>query len=247
MKKIFLIATLILTMLTATAFAAEKETENKDTANTATETTNAPYEYTSETYGFKILCPSKPIVVVKPFEDPNQNGELLVFANDGAKILFGYIIELDAFDTNKVPNFNRDKQPIIDAFLEKKREEKRYSFVEVQEVAPNNKGIVMVTAKEIELTNEKGEVETTIVATEQRALATFRSRSGRCIMMQLLSADLDKSDYQDFLKSVSTYQDATDLSMPQDTNDKDKKTKDKKKKDKKEKKSKDKKSKKDKK
>ena len=249
MKKIFLTVILILSMLTATAFAAENEsaenktepTENK--TETVPEKVFEPYEYTSETYGFKILCPTKPIPVVKPFEDPNRNGEMLVFVNDGAKVLFGYIIELDAFDNNKIPDFNRAPQKLIDSYLEMKRAEKRYNFVELQNITEDNKALIEVTAKEIEITDSKGEVETTIVAKEQTALAWFRSKSGRCITIQLLSADLDSSDYKDFLKSVSTYQDATDLSMPQDT--KDKKSKNKKSKDKKskDKKSKDKKSK----
>lgn len=243
MKKIFLAVTLILTMLTATAFAAENE-NSKDTEETTAERNFEPYEYTSETYGFKITCPTKPIVIVKPFEDPNRKGEMLVFANEGIKVLFGYIVELDAFDNMKVPDFNAKKQQkLVESYVERKRGENLYNFVEVQEVSKNNKGIVMVTAKEIQITDDKGNVLETATATEQTAYTYFRTKSGRCIMIQLLSADLDDSDYKDFLKSVSTYQDATDLSMPQDT--KDKKSKDKKSKEKKskEKKSKDKKSK----
>lgn len=208
MRKIFLMATFILTLLTATAFAAE----------------NTPYEYTSETYGFKIMCPAQPIVIVNPFEDPKQRGELLVFANDGMKILFGYQILLDAFDTNKIPNFNKDKKKLIDAYLEKKREEKIYNFVELQNISKNNKGVVMVTSKELTVVDENGE-EITATADQQTAYALFRSKSGRCISIQLLSADLDTSDYSDFLKSVATYQDATDLSMSSEDDKKSKKKK----------------------
>lgn len=208
MRKIFLLATFILTLLTATAFAAE----------------NQSYEYTSEVYGFKIICPTKPIVVVNPFEDPKQRGELLVFANDGMKILFGYQILLDAFDDKKVPNFNKDKKKLIDAYLEKKRGENIYNFVEIQDVSKNNKGVVMVTSKELTAVDENGE-EFTATADQQTAFALFRSRSGRCISIQLLSADLDKSDYEDFLKSVATYQDATDLAMPAENDKKSKKKK----------------------
>ena len=75
MKKIILTALMILSVLTATVFAAEDETSQG-------------YEYTSKTYGFKIACPAEPRVVVNPFEDPKKQGELLVFANDGMKILF---------------------------------------------------------------------------------------------------------------------------------------------------------------
>lgn len=203
MRRIFLAVTFIFTLMTATAFAAE----------------NDYYEYTSEVFGFKMICPSKPAVVVNPFEDPKQHGELLVFANDGMKIIYGFQIMIDAFDTKKVPDFNKDKKKVIDAYLEKKRNENIYNFVELQNISPNNKGVVMVTAKEITLTDENGE-ETTAVADQQTAYTLFRSRSGRCISIQLISADLDETDYQDFLKSVSTYRDATDLSMPPEDDDK---------------------------
>ena len=208
MRKIFLMATFILTLLTATAFAAE----------------NTPYEYTSETYGFKIMCPAQPIVIVNPFEDPKQRGELLVFANDGMKILFGYQILLDAFDTHKIPNFNKDKKKLIDAYLEKKREEKIYNFVELRNISKDNKGVVMVTSKELTVVDENGE-EITATADQQTAYALFRSKSGRCISIQLLSANLDSSDYSDFLKSVSTYQDATDLAMSSEDDKKSNKNK----------------------
>jgi len=203
MRRIFLAVTFIFTLMTVTAFAAE----------------NDYYEYTSEVFGFKMICPSKPAVVVNPFEDPKQHGELLVFANDGMKIIYGFQIMIDAFDTKKVPDFNKDKKKVIDAYLEKKRNENIYNFVELQNISPNNKGVVMVTSKEITLTDENGE-ETTAIADQQTAYALFRSRSGRCISIQLISADLDETDYQDFLKSVSTYRDATDLSMPPEDDDK---------------------------
>lgn len=207
MRRIFLAVTFIFTLMTATAFAAE----------------NDYYEYTSEVFGFKIVCPSKPAVVVNPFEDPKQKGELLVFANDGMKIIYGFQIMIDAFDSKKVPDFNKDKKKVIDAYLEKKRNENIYNFVELQNISPNNKGVVMVTSKEITLTDENGE-EITATADQQTAYALFRSRSGRCISIQLISADLDETDYKDFLKSVSTYRDATDLSMPpEDTTSKKKK------------------------
>lgn len=219
MHKFFLAVTFILTLLTATAFAAEtenKSTENKSTENQPAE--NQPYEYTSQTYGFKIICPNKPAVIVKPFEDPNKKGEMLVFANDGMKILFGYIIELDAFDDKKVPDFNHDKKKILDAYIEKFRAENGYSFVGIETVTKYfdvaNKGLIAVTAKEVEIKSKDGEVADTLVADEQSAFTFFRTRSGRCISIQLVTVDLNDESFMDYRKSVSTYRDATDLAMP---------------------------------
>ena len=105
MRKIFLLTTLILTMLTATAFAAE---------NTETE---KGVEYTSELYGFKIVCPAEPKVVVNPFPEPDKRGELLIFAvtPDGQDVAYGYMIQLDAFDTKAIPDFNKSKKNLKSA------------------------------------------------------------------------------------------------------------------------------------
>ena len=205
MRKIFLMATFIFALFTATAFAAENE--------------NQPYEYTSEVYGFKIMCPVKPAVVVNPFEDPKQKGELLVFANDGMKIIYGFQILLDAFDTNKVPNFNKDRQKIIDAYIENLKKDNAYEFIGLETVAryrngTENKGVVLITAKEIEVRGDDGEVEGTLTADNQTAFTYFRTRSGRCISIQLITADLTEDGLKDYRNSVATYRDATDLAMP---------------------------------
>ena len=205
MRKIFLLATFIFTLFTATAFAAENE--------------KSFYEYTSEVYGFKIICPTKPAVVVNPFEDPKQKGELLVFANDGMKIIYGFQILLDAFDTKKVPNFNKDKKKIIDAYIENLKKDNAYEFVGVETVSRNskgveNKGVVLITAKEIEVRDDNGEVTDTLVADEQTAFTFFRTRSGRCISIQLITSDFNEDNLKDYRNSVATYRDATDLSMP---------------------------------
>lgn len=229
MRKIFLLMTLIFTFMTATAFAAENEKQSAENQTIQ----NSSYEYTSEVYGFKINCPVKPAVVVNPFEDPKKKGELLVFANDGMKIIYGYQIMIDAFDTKTVPDFNKDKKKVIDAYIEKLKADNAYEFIGLETVArysngKENKGIVLFTAKEIEVKGDDGEVEGTLTADEQTAFTFFRSRSGRCISIQLITSDFNEDNIIDYRKSVATYRDATDLSMPPET-DNDKKSKKKKK------------------
>lgn len=180
-------------MLTATAFADD-----------------GVYEYTSETYGFKITCPAKPIVVVNPFEDPYQKGELLVFANEGIKIIYGYQILLDAFKDNAVPDFNASNRQFIDAYLEKMREDDAYEYVELVNVSKGNRGVMALTAKEITILNDKGEVEGTLVADRQSAFTFFRTSGGRCISIQLLAEDFGEDNINDYRKSISTFRDAGD-------------------------------------
>lgn len=190
MRKIFLMVTIFMLALTATAFADDEI-----------------YEYTSETYGFKITCPAKPIVVVNPFEDPHQKGELLVFANEGIKIIYGYQILLDAFDNNSVPDFNASNKKLINAYLDKMREEKAYEYVELVNVYKGNRGVMALTAKEIEILDESGEVEGTLVADRQSAFTFFRTKNGRCISIQLLAEDFGEDNINDYRKSVSTFRD----------------------------------------
>ena len=92
------------------AFAEEAPAEEptEATVQETTETKDEPYVYTSEQFKYTITCPFKPIAAVHPawFED-NQKGEMLVFANEGIKPLYAYVIHIDAFETDQVPDFNK--------------------------------------------------------------------------------------------------------------------------------------------
>ena len=217
MRKIFLMTMLVVSILCATAFAAEENsatttaTENQ-TATTAEES-SAGFEYTSQTFGYKIMCPAEPKVVVNPFPDPKKRGELLIFKNEGAEILYGYQIMFDAFDTKSTPDFNKAKKKTLENYLEKLKFNNAFEDAIVDEVSKGNKGVFAVTAKEIEIKNDAGEVEDVAVATTQNEIAFFRTKSGRCISIQLITVELTDEVVMNFRKSVATYQDATDLSM----------------------------------
>ena len=210
MKKIFMTLATLMIFLTATAFAEE---ENQ---------TEQGFEYTSQTYGFKILCPAEPKVVVNPFENPQERGELLVFANDGMKILYGYQIKLDAFDNKTIPDLNKANKKTLDTYLEKLRQQNVYEYVEVKNISPDNKAIFAVTAKEMEVELEDGEVGV-MTAETQNALAFFRTKSGRCISIQFITDTIDDEAVKNFSNSVMSYQDATDLAMADKKNKKSKK------------------------
>lgn len=210
MKKIFMTLATLMIFLTATAFAAEENS------------TEQGFEYTSQTYGFKILCPAEPKVVVNPFENPQERGELLVFANDGMKILYGYQIKLDAFDNKTIPDLNKANKKTLDEYLEKLRQQNVYEYVEVKNISPDNKAIFAVTAKEMEVELEDGEVGV-MTAETQNALAFFRTKSGRCISIQFITDTIDDEAVKNFSNSVMSYQDATDLAMADKKNKKSKK------------------------
>ena len=213
MRKIFLMTLLVATFLCATTFAAEENSAETNVTATTAEESSAGFEYTSQTFGYKIMCPAEPKVVVNPFPDPKKRGELLIFKNEGAEILYGYQIMFDAFDTKSTPDFNKAKKKTLENYLEKLKFNNAFEDAIVDEVSKGNKGVFAVTAKEIEIKNDAGEVEDVAVATTQNEIAFFRTKSGRCISIQLITVELTDEVVMNFRKSVATYQDATDLSM----------------------------------
>ena len=235
MRKIFWMTFFLVTFLCATTFAAEENSaaepattaESASTAETlaTAETSTKGFDYTSKTFGFKIMCPVEPKVVVNPFPDPAKRGELLVFANDGAEILYGYQIQFDAFDTNSTPDFNKAKKKTLENYLEKLKVNNAYEDAIVDNVNPENKGVFAVTAREIEIKDDNGEVEGVAVASTQNEIVFFRTKSGRCISIQLITTNLTDEVVMNFRKSVSTYKDATELLMDDGKKSKSKKSK----------------------
>ena len=205
MRRIFLLATLVFVMMMSVAFAEEE----------AVEEPSAGYEYTSQFYGFKITCPAEPKVVVNPYPDVSQRGELLIFAvtPDGQDVAYGYMIQFEAFDTKALPDFNKSRKKTIEEYLEKLKTNNAYSDASLEQITKDNKGVLAVTAKEIEVLDENGEVEGVAVAKTQNVIAFFRTKSGRCISIQLITTNLDDEAMKNFRKSLSTYQDATDIAM----------------------------------
>lgn len=237
-------------ILAATAFAEEAptpsaettpvaETPATETPATTIEQNNEPYVYTSEDFKFTITCPVKPIVVENPWQETEKHGELLIFANEGFDIQYGYIVQVDAFDTDQVPDFNKGSTAAIGEYLKDLKEKGGYADARLVNISKKNKGVSAITADKIDVINkETGEVEGEFVADKQYMYTFFRTPEGRCISIQLISVSLDKTFVDVYRGSVASFKD----------NIKDKKSNKKDKKDKQDKKNKkDKKDKKDKK
>ncbi len=208
MKKLFLMTAMLLTLFTATVFAAEPQAEQP--APTATQPEqNTLTEYTSKVFGFKMVCPPNPVVVVNPTD---EKGETLVYQSEGIKILRGIQVKLDAFKNDDVPDFNKASKKVIDEYLDKLKKANSYEVAELVNISKDIKGVFVLTAKEIDVLDDNGEVEGTLVADSQIAATFFRTKSGRCIEIQLLSDDFGEDVMKVYRHAVATYQDATDLS-----------------------------------
>lgn len=187
-------------LMSATAFAAE-EAESS-------ESSNEPYIYTSEDFQYTIACPIKPVAVVQnPWQEPEKRGEMLVFANEGWNILYAYVIQVNAFDTNKVPDFNSKDRLTIDKYLKDLRETNGFELTELVNISKTNKGVYAVTAAVIEELDENGEVAGELVADRQDIYTFFRTAAGRCVGIQLISVELNKEFVDTYRYGVATFKD----------------------------------------
>ena len=240
MRKIFFLTALLMMILTATAFAEEVATEDSKAEEVATEEVNdEPYVYTSEDFKFTITCPLKPLAVVQnPWQEPERRGEMLVFANEGFDIQYGYIIQVNAFENDQVPDFNKGTIAAIGDYLKGLKENNGFADARLVNITKNNKGVSAITADKIDVINpETGEVEGEFVADKQYIYTFFRTPEGRCISIQLISASLDKTFVDVYRGSVASFKDnSKDKKSDKKKDKKDKKDKKKDKKDKKDKK-----------
>lgn len=91
----------------ANVYAAEVDmpTAKEDTKSTAP--IELPYSYESTAYGYRIMCPQRPVGVIPAnalFE--NREGEILIFENEEYHIKYAWVILVNAFSDDSVPNLN---------------------------------------------------------------------------------------------------------------------------------------------
>ena len=234
MRKIFFLTTLLMMLLATTAFAAEPETTPETEA-----AADEPYIYTSKDFQFTITCPIKPLAVVQnPWQETEKHGEMLVFANEGFEVLYGYIIQVDAFDNTDVPDFNKGSIAAIGDYLGKLKSDGGFADANIVQLTKTNKGVWAITAQKIDVYNqETGELEGEFVADKQYVYTFFRTPEGRCISIQLICANLKEKALVDVYRgSVASFIDDSKDGGKKSQKEKEKREKEKKKKEKKNKK-----------
>ncbi|MBR1646814.1 MAG: hypothetical protein IJ685_08565 [Selenomonadaceae bacterium] len=234
MRKIFLLATLLTMILSATAFAAEEDDKFSDEAFTPVDELEVDqpdevYVYTSEDFQYTITCPIKPLAVVQnPWQDPSKRGEMLVFDADGWNIRYAYYICVNAWDPDDktVPDFNKGGTAAIGSYLSDLKNNGGFGDAKVVSITKNNRGVYAVTAASFEVTNkETGEVEGEFVADRQDLYTFFRSPQGRCISIQLVTPDFSKTFVNTYRGSVMSFVDNSGKKSKKDKKNKDKQDK----------------------
>ncbi len=192
MKMTLAAATAAVALAAPTAFAAEEPTITPEAPSAEEQAqmtpeealqayTDSGYKYTSQRYGYSIVCPTKPTVVPLSvlFGDSSEKGDVLIFKSNGYDIAYGWIVMVDAFDEATIPtDIIRQPEDAQRAFIEKFMASSPYEFVRLTEV-DGRSGVYAVTAKEIEVdTNGDGKMDEVMTAESQMVRTFFRGAYG---------------------------------------------------------------------
>lgn len=149
--------------------------------------------YTSPEYGFKIPCPKKPNVIPISALYENKKGEILIFENEEYFIKHAWIIEVDAFTDDKVPNFNELTGETGEKYL--KAMKKNYEDVGLAPISEGNMAFFGITAKQIELdTDGDGKPDTVAEVDTQTMDVFFRTQKGGRYHIQLIDNPVLRSE-----------------------------------------------------
>ena len=172
MKKLLL--TIIIFVMSATAAFAEDE------GNMA-----SAVLYKSAEYGFTIPCPKKPNVIPLSALYEGKKGEILIFENEEYFIKHAWIIEVDAFTDDKVPDFNELTGESGAEYLKKMKQ--NYEDVGLAPISEGNMAFFGITAKQIEIdTTGDGKPDTVAEVDTQTFNVFFRTKKGGHYHIQLI-------------------------------------------------------------
>ena len=135
-------------------------TESATPADTQTIAPDAlTYSYESKTYGYRIMCPQKPVGVIPAsalYDD--REGEILIFDNEEYNIKYAWAVFVNAFSDTSVPNLNTINPEDAVNLLERIQHSNGYEGIMLINLSDTNKAIFAMTAKEVDI-DEDGDGE----------------------------------------------------------------------------------------
>ena len=192
-----------------TVQAPVEAAESSTAQSAAAEAEKKMYSHVSREYGYGILCPAKPNVVPASmfYGDETKKGEVLIFDNDGYNVKHAWVVLVDAFDDNGVPDLNKLSEEEAKEQLTKIQQSNGYEGIALLNISENNKAIFAVTAKEVEIdTDGDGEPDTTAVADTQMAVSFFRGPKGGRYSVQLIdNPDLRQESIDEYQLGISSF------------------------------------------
>ena len=224
MKMTFAAVVAVFSLAMPQAFAAEEpaivpEAPTADEQQQMTEEEllqryiDSGYKYTSQRYGYTIVCPRKPSVVpASMLFDEKEKGDVLIFKSTGTGentiINYAWVIRPDAFDESVIPpDITKQPEAKQKEYLDKFMKSSPYEFIRLTEV-DGRSGVYAVTAKEIEVdTNGDGKMDEIMRAESQMIQTYFRGAyGGRFGVMLMENPDLTKDGVAIYQLGVLTFQ-----------------------------------------
>lgn len=191
---------------TADAKKAPKAEQTQQVKGNAKAQSELPYTYTSKEYGYTIQCPQKPLGVIPAnafYGDESKKGEVLVFANEGFNITYGWAVLEDAFTDRTIPDLNTLNDNVAKALVKHMMDTYGYEGAMVVELSNHNKAIYAITGKVMDVdTDGDGTPDETIEASSQTAVTYFRGADGVRYGVELI----DNPELRD--EAVNLYQKA---------------------------------------
>ena len=171
------------------------------------------YKYTSQRYGYTIVCPRKPSVVpASMLFDENEKGDVLIFQSTGTgentMINYAWVVRPDAFDESMIPpDITKQPEAKQKEYIDKFMKSSPYEFIRLTEV-DGRSGVYAVTAKEIEVdTNGDGKFDEVMKAESQMVQTFFRGAyGGRFGVMLMENPDLTKDGVSVYHLGLLTFQ-----------------------------------------
>ena len=152
------------------------------------------YAYESSKYGYRIMCPKQPAFVIPAVEFDGHEGEVLIFENEDYYIKYAWVIHVNAFSEDGVPNLNAISPEESVQLLKGIMSSNGYEGIMLINLTEDNKAIFATTAKEIEIDEDgDGIPDATARADSQMAVLFFRTANGLRYGLELI----DNPDLRD--------------------------------------------------
>jgi len=187
--------------------AAEQEASVQEFAAAGTAPSILSYSYESPAYGYHVMCPKRPLGVIPAstlFE--NREGEVLIFENEEYHIKYAWVVLVNAFPEEALPNLNAIDPEEAARLLWNIMGSNGYEGIMLVPLTDNNKAIFAMTAKEIEIDEDgDGVIDGTATTDNQMAVLFFRGDNGARYGFELIdNPELRAASVSDFLAGART-------------------------------------------
>ena len=168
-----------------------------------------PYAYDSAAYGYRIMCPQKPAGVIPAsalFE--NREGEVLIFDHEDYYIKYAWVVLVNAFPEDALPNLNTIRPDEAVDLLQRIMGSNGYEGIVLANLSEGHRAIFATTAKDVEIDEDgDGTPDATAKADQQMAVLFFRSENGQRYGLELIdNPDLRPTSVSALLAGARTLQ-----------------------------------------